>query len=108
MLSALTSPRLSKHRYPSWTILVTTFGVILRVRTSSPASGNNFRNPVRLPLYGGVDRSEVADGFRSEIPKEKGATRAAGNRTAYCRQRAVECALAATTAILGEVRQAYL
>jgi hypothetical protein len=35
-------------------------------------------------------------------------TRAAGNRTAYCRQQAVECALAATTAILGEVRQAYL
>ena len=53
----------------------------------------------------------VADGFRSEgadfdgstFPKEKGATRAAGNRTAYCRQQAVECALAATTAILGEV-----
>jgi hypothetical protein len=42
------------------------------------------------------------------IPKETGATRAAGNRTTYCRQQAAECALAATTAILGEVRQAYL
>ena len=42
------------------------------------------------------------------IPNEKGATRAAGNRTAYCRQQAAESAMAATTAILGEVRQAYL
>ena len=58
----------------------------------------------------------VADGFRSEgvtsmeapIPKEKGTTRAAGNRTAYCRQQAAESAMAATTAIQGEVRQAYL
>jgi hypothetical protein len=31
-----------------------------------------------------------------------------GNRTTYCRQQAAECALAATTAILGEARQAYL
>ena len=46
--------------------------------------------------------------MEAPIPKEKGATRAAGNRTAYCRQQAAECALAATTAILGEVRQAYL
>ena len=37
MLSAFASPRLSKLRYPSWIILVTTFGVILRVRTSSPS-----------------------------------------------------------------------
>ena len=46
--------------------------------------------------------------MEASIPKETGATHAAGNRTAYCRQQAVECALAATTAILGEVRQAYL
>jgi hypothetical protein len=46
--------------------------------------------------------------MEAPIPKEKGATRAAGNRTAYCHQQAAECALAATTAILGEVRQAYL
>jgi hypothetical protein len=31
-----------------------------------------------------------------------------GNSTTYCRQQAAACALAATTAILGEVRQAYL
>jgi len=46
--------------------------------------------------------------MEAPIPKEKGATRAAGDRTAYCHQQAAECALAATTAILGEVRQAYL
>jgi hypothetical protein len=46
--------------------------------------------------------------MEAPIPKEKGATRAAGNRTAYCHQQAAECASAATTAILGEVRQAYL
>jgi hypothetical protein len=46
--------------------------------------------------------------MEAPIPKENGATHAAGNRTAYCRQQAVESALAATTAILGEVRQAYL
>jgi hypothetical protein len=46
--------------------------------------------------------------MEAPIPKEIGSTRAAGNRTAYCRQQAAECALAATTAIWGEVRQAYL
>jgi hypothetical protein len=46
--------------------------------------------------------------MEAPLPKETGATRAAGKRTAYCRQQAAECALAATTAILGEVRQAYL
>jgi hypothetical protein len=46
--------------------------------------------------------------MEAPIPKETGATRAAGKRTTYCRQQAAECALAATTAILGEVRQAYL
>jgi hypothetical protein len=46
--------------------------------------------------------------MEAPFPKEKAATRAAGNRTTYCRQQAAECALAATTAILGEVRQAYL
>jgi hypothetical protein len=42
------------------------------------------------------------------IPNEADAPRPADKRTAYCRQQAAECALAATTAILGEVRQAYL
>jgi hypothetical protein len=46
--------------------------------------------------------------MEAPIQKETGPTRAAGNRTTYCRQQAAECALAATTAILGEVRQAYL
>jgi hypothetical protein len=46
--------------------------------------------------------------MEAPIPKETVATPAAGKRTAYCRQQAAECALAATTAILGEVRQAYL
>ena len=51
----------------------------------------------------------MSDGFSSAaIPKEAGATRPSDRRTAYCRQQAVESALAATTAILGEVRQAYL
>jgi hypothetical protein len=51
----------------------------------------------------------MTDGFSSAaIPKEAGATRATGKRTAYCHQQAAECGLAATTAILGEVRQAYL
>jgi hypothetical protein len=51
----------------------------------------------------------MTDGFSSAaIPKEAGATRATNKRTAYCREQAAECALAATTAILGEVRQAYL
>jgi hypothetical protein len=42
------------------------------------------------------------------IPKEADATRRADKRTAYCRQQAAECALVATTAILGEIREAYL
>jgi hypothetical protein len=42
------------------------------------------------------------------VPKEEGATHPTGNRTVYCRQQAAQCALAATTALLGEVRQAYL
>jgi hypothetical protein len=46
--------------------------------------------------------------MEAPIPKETGATRVAGKRTTYCRQQAAECALGATTAILGEVRQAYL
>ena len=51
----------------------------------------------------------MTDGFSSAaIPNEAGATRATGKRTAYCHQQAAECASAATTAILGEVRQAYL
>jgi hypothetical protein len=51
----------------------------------------------------------MTDGFSSTaIPKEAGAARPTDKRTVYCRQQAAECALAATTAILGEVRQAYL
>jgi hypothetical protein len=42
------------------------------------------------------------------IPNEADAPRPADKRTAYCRQQAAECALAATTTILGEIRQAYL
>jgi hypothetical protein len=42
------------------------------------------------------------------IPKETGATRRADKRTAYCRQQAAECALAATIAVLGEISDAYL
>jgi hypothetical protein len=51
----------------------------------------------------------MTDGFSSTaIPKESRAARPTDKRTVYCRQQAAECALAATTAILGEVRQAYL
>ena len=51
----------------------------------------------------------MTDGFSSAaIPTEASVTRATDKRTAYCRQQAAECALAATTAVLGEVRQAYL
>ena len=43
-----------------------------------------------------------------EAAKEASATRPTEKRTAHCRQQAAKCALAATTAILDEVRQAYL
>jgi hypothetical protein len=46
--------------------------------------------------------------MEAAISQEIDAVSAAGKRTAYCRQQAAECAMAATTAILGEVRQAYL
>jgi hypothetical protein len=46
--------------------------------------------------------------MEAAIPKEAGATRPANNRIAYCRRQAAECALAATTAKLGEIREAYL
>jgi hypothetical protein len=46
--------------------------------------------------------------MEAAISEEINAARAAGTRTAYCRQQAAESAMAATTAILGEVRQAYL
>ena len=39
-----------------------------------------------------------------EAAKEASATRPAEKRTAHCRQQAAKCALAATTAILDEVR----
>jgi hypothetical protein len=57
----------------------------------------------------------MTDEYRSEVlltpmeaAKEASATHPTDKRTAHCRQQAAECALAATTAILGEVRQAYL
>ena len=43
-----------------------------------------------------------------EAAKEASGTRPTEKRTAHCRQQAAKCALAATTAILDEVRQAYL
>jgi hypothetical protein len=46
--------------------------------------------------------------MEAAISQGMGAARAAGKRTAYCRQQAAECAIAATTAILDEARQAYL
>jgi hypothetical protein len=46
--------------------------------------------------------------MEAAIPKEAGATRPTDKRSAHCRQQAAECGLAATTAILDEVRQAYL
>ena len=46
--------------------------------------------------------------MEAAIPKEAGATRPADKRTAHCHEQAAKCALAATTAILDEVRQAYL
>jgi hypothetical protein len=46
--------------------------------------------------------------MEAAIPKAAGATHLINKRTAYCHQQAAECALAATTAILGGVKQAYL
>jgi len=46
--------------------------------------------------------------MKAPIPKEEGATRRVDQRTAYCRQQAAESALAATTAVLVEIREAYL
>jgi hypothetical protein len=43
-----------------------------------------------------------------EAAKEASATRPTEKRTSHCRRQAAKCALAATTAILDEVRQAYL
>ena len=50
------------------------------------------------------------DGFRMETPIEANIsiTPLAIKRTAYCEQQAAESALAATTAILPEIREAYL
>ena len=56
----------------------------------------------RISIRGQLTPMEAA------IPKEAGATRPANNRTAYCRRQAAESALAATTANLGEIREAYL
>ena len=46
--------------------------------------------------------------MEADIPKEAGAAGGADKRTTYCRQQAAECALAATTAILSEIKEAYL
>ena len=50
------------------------------------------------------------DGFRMETPIEANIsiTPLANKRTAYCEQQAAECALAATTVVSGEIREAYL
>jgi hypothetical protein len=45
--------------------------------------------------------------MEAAISKEAGATRCADKRTAYCHQQAAGCALAATTATLAEIREAY-
>ena len=57
-----------------------------------------------------VQETRGTDGFRMETPIEANIsiTPLANKRTAYCEQQAAECALAATTAILPEIREAYL
>jgi hypothetical protein len=52
----------------------------------------------------------MPDGFRMETPIEANIsiTPLANKRTAHCEQQAAECALAATTAILPGIREAYL
>src|SRR5690242_10064700 len=57
------------------------------------------------------------EGFRSDdlmtpieatIPEASDMTPRADKRTTYCHQQAAECALAATTVVTGEIREAYL
>ena len=57
-----------------------------------------------------VQETRGSDGFRMETPIEANIsiTPLANKRTAYCEQQAAECALVATTAILPEIREAYL
>ena len=57
-----------------------------------------------------VQETRGTDGFRMETPIEANIsiTPLANKRTAYCEQQAAESALAATTAILPEIREAYL
>jgi hypothetical protein len=57
-----------------------------------------------------VQETRGTDGFRMETPIEANIsiTPLANKRTAYCEQQAAECALAATAAILPEIREAYL
>jgi hypothetical protein len=57
-----------------------------------------------------VQETRGTDGFRMETPIEANIsiTPLANKRTAYCEQQAAECALVATTAILPEIREAYL
>ena len=57
-----------------------------------------------------VQETRGTDGFRMETPIEANISimPLANKRTAYCEQQAAECALAATTAILPEIREAYL
>ena len=68
----------------------------LRVLADQPATEFN-----RVPLA-------APDGSRMETPIDISITPLANKRTAYCEQQAAECALAATTAILPEIREAYL
>ena len=46
--------------------------------------------------------------MEAPIQKEVDPTRRLADRSAHCRQQAAACASAATAAILGEARQAYL
>ena len=57
------------------------------------------------------------EGFQSEdltapmettIPEAPAITPRADKRVAYCHQQAAECALAATTVVSGEIKEAYL
>ena len=57
------------------------------------------------------------EGFQSEdpmtpieatIPEAPAVTPRADKRTTYCHQQAAECALAATTVVSGEIKEAYL
>ncbi len=46
--------------------------------------------------------------MQADSSNEAGAAYRAEKRTAHCRQQAAECALAATTAMRSEIKEAYL